>query len=515
MFIQVFFLVFSLLLTFLFFVYGFNHYFLLRAARRYRLPPLPPDASRLRPPVSIHLPIYNEQYVVRRLVTACACMAEEYGAEKVKITLIDDSNDDTRGVVDELVAEGLRRHLQIEVLRRDNREGYKAGALQLALERTDDDFIAVFDADYAPPADFLVRAMPYFAQDANLAIIQSRWTYLNRPYNLFTRAIAIGIDVHFLVEQAGRFAEGCFQNFNGSGGVLRRKAVAEAGGWQADTLAEDLDVSYRIQIKGHRVLYLRDLHSPGEIPPTVPSYKKQQARWANGSLRTARKLLPDILLNPAIGFKQRVEAFIHLTGYIIHPLMFFSFLLACLATLFRVDSLLIHSVLPASLGPRHDALGVTIAVAQVMTWGLLALMILLCMVATWVSPVVTLKAQHIPVSRNLVSLLVLFLLGAGISLSNTIEAGKALFTNRTWEFKRTPKYATLYNREAWRHLHYQVPLDFVCFLELASVCLGVLAIGSAVVHSDIAILLILIPYTAAYAFVALFTVRQSRQPGRA
>jgi cellulose synthase/poly-beta-1,6-N-acetylglucosamine synthase-like glycosyltransferase len=513
MFTQIFFLVFSLLLTFLFFLYGFNHYYLLRAARRYRLPPLPPEASRLRPPVSIHLPIYNEKYVVRRLVMACRRMAEEYGTEKVTITLIDDSTDDTRGVVDELVAAGQQQGLRIEVLRRDHRAGYKAGALQLALERTEDEFIAVFDADYTPPPDFLVRTMPYFAQDAGLAIIQSRWTYLNRSYNLVTRAVAIGIDVHFLIEQAGRFAANCFQNFNGSGGVLRKKAVEAAGGWQADTLAEDLDVSYRIQLKGYRVLYLKDVHSPGEIPPTVPSFKKQQARWANGSLRTARKVLPALLQNRALGLKQRLEAFIHLTGYIIHPLMFISFLLACFATLFRADSLLVHIYWPSSFSPQVDALSVAAGVGQAATWGVLVLLILLCMVATWVTPVAALKAQHIPVSHNLTSLLVLFLLGAGISLSNTIEAGKALFSNRNWEFKRTPKYAVLHSAEAWHTRRYQVPLDFVCFLELASVCLGGLAIGSAVWHSDLAILLILVPYTAAYAFVALFTIGQSRPPG--
>ena len=171
-----------------------------------------------------------------------------------------------------------------------------------------------------------------------MGIIQSRWTHTNREYNSLTKAIAIGIDVHFLIEQTGRYASGCFQNFNGSGGVLRKKALLEAGGWQADTLAEDLDVSYRIQLQGYRFLYINDLQSPGEIPPTVPSFKKQQGRWANGSLRTARKVLPTILSNRKLGLKKRVEAFIHLTGYMVHPLMFISFVLTFSATLLSVNS---------------------------------------------------------------------------------------------------------------------------------------------------------------------------------
>jgi cellulose synthase/poly-beta-1,6-N-acetylglucosamine synthase-like glycosyltransferase len=514
MFIQTFFLLLSLLLTVLFFLYGFNHYYLLAAARRYRTPGLQPEMAQFRPPVAIHLPIYNEKYVVGRLVEACLHMAAAYGREKVTITVIDDSTDETIGVVDALVQAGLNQHFQIEVLRRDNRQGYKAGALQVALERTSAEFIAVFDADYAPPADFLMRTLPYFAQDETVAIIQSRWVHLNRDFNLLTRAIAIGIDVHFLVEQAGRYAEGCFQNFNGSGGVLRKTAVVAAGGWQADTLAEDLDVSYRMQLLGHRILYLRDLQSPGEIPPTVPSFKKQQGRWANGSLRTARKLLPALLFNPTFSFKQRLQALIHLTGYLIHPLMFVSFLLACLATLFGVDSLLVPTYLQAPFAQAYSGISLR-TVAIDLLWSLLALMILLCMTATWISPVVALKAQQLPISQNLPGLLVLFLLGAGISLSNTVEAIKALFTNRIWEFKRTPKYARLHSQDSWRNLHYQVPMDMTGLLELALAGLGLAAMVIATQQGNFAMLVILLPYTAAYAFVATFTFRQSQPSGMA
>lgn len=496
-----------LLLTPFFFLYGFNLFYLLRAAAKYKPPDLP-DPSSPRPPVSIHLPIYNERYVIRRIVAACARMAEEYGAERVRILIIDDSDDDTRKEVDAVVEEYLEKHIRIEVLRREGRQGFKAGALQLALDATKDDYIAIFDADFIPPADFLTRTIPCFVQDERLGVVQSRWTHVNRDYNLLTKAIAVGIDVHFLIEQPGRYADGCFLNFNGSGGVFRRSALLAAGGWQADTLAEDLDVSYRVQILGYRILYLRSLESPGEVPATVPSFKRQQARWACGSLRTARKLLPGLVANRELGLKTRLEAFIHLTNYMVHPLMFVSFVLACLAALLRVDTFR-----AAQTAPLVSQGGSTASVPQSIVWGLLVSMVVLCTVSAWIYPVVALRAQGLKVSRNLASLLILFLLGCGISLNNTIEAGKALLTRRDWAFNRTPKYAIQDATGEWRGKAYQVPLDFVWYLEVALVCLGVVAMGYAAWRSDYGMLPILAPYTAAYAFVASLTVRQSRQEG--
>ncbi len=513
MFIQSVFLTFSFALTLLFFLYGFNHYYLLIAARKYKSPQIPIDASGYRPDVAIHLPIYNEKYVIHRLVAACARMAEMYGIERVKILIIDDSDDDTADIVDELVKDYREKHFRIESLRREFRHGYKAGALQTAVDRTQEEFIAIFDADFIPPADFLVETMPFFIQDERLGIIQCRWSHINRDYNLLTRAIAIGIDVHFLIEQAGRYATGCFQNFNGSGGVFRKKALLKAGGWQSDTLTEDLDVSYRIQFCGYRILYLKDVQSPGEVPPTVPSYKKQQGRWACGSLRTAKKLLPDLITNRNLGFTKRLEAFIHLTGYMVHPLMFTSFLLACLATLCGVDIFRFADIYSNFQDiVESDVMRAAIEIPpQYLLWVLIGVMIILCTVAAWIPPMIALREQELPLSRKLSSYLFLFLLGCGVSLSNTIEAGKALLTNQNWAFKRTPKYAISYRQEGWRDKRYQVSLDYVCFLELASVCLGGISIGYSVWNSNFGVLLILFPLTIAYAFVFLLTILQSKR----
>jgi cellulose synthase/poly-beta-1,6-N-acetylglucosamine synthase-like glycosyltransferase len=511
LYVQIVFLVLSLILTFMFFIYGFNHYFFMSVLRRYRVPQLPQSQKDVRPFVAVQLPIYNERYVIRRLVDACARMVEQYGVDNAEITVLDDSTDDTKQIVDEVVNEYSQQKIHIRVQRRPDRKGYKAGALQIASENTKAEYIAIFDADYTPPSDFLERTIPYFLDDDQLGIVQSRWTHLNRYYNRITSAVAIGIDVHFFVEQTGRFATKCFQNFNGSGGVIRRSALLEAGGWQADTLAEDLDASYRMQLKGYHLLYLKDLTSPGEVPPTIPSFKKQQARWANGSLRTARKLLPSILPNTKIKLYKRLEAFIHLTGYLLHPMMFISFLLASFGTLFEVDTFLIHSHMLTPFGGAYASFDPALADrVHNLSWGALDLMILLSMVAAWLSPLITLKLQKLSIRNNLAGLLVLFLLGSGISVSNTVEAVKALFTNRNWEFTRTPKYANIQDKESWRTRRYQIPLDFVFILEVGSVLLGLLATVVAIMHAHYAVLAILVPYTTAYSFITLLTFIQSQ-----
>jgi cellulose synthase/poly-beta-1,6-N-acetylglucosamine synthase-like glycosyltransferase len=512
MLLQAGFFIVSLIVTLLYFLYGFNHYYLLGSASKYKTPALP-DFPGERPTVSIQLPVFNETYVIRRLISACAAMTEAYGIDKVKIQILDDSTDETALEVDKVVAEYKDKHFNIEVQRRENRSGFKAGALETALARTKEDFIAIFDADFIPPPDFLLRTIPYFAQDDQLGIVQSRWTHLNRDFNVLTQAIGHAIDVHFLVEQPGRYAAGCFQNFNGSGGVLRRKAILEAGGWSADTLAEDLDLSYRMQLRGYGILYLRDLECPGEIPPTLPSFKVQQGRWACGSLRNARKILPELLKDRSIEPKRRLQAFIHLTGYIIHPLMVISFLLSCLDVLLGVSipqSNQGHGVNPVA-GHALSAGIFNLHALQNLTWIILFPLLILCTLAPWVSMLSTLKIQNFSLARNLASLLVLVLLSLGISLSNLREAVKALFSNRTWEFARTPKYADLENLQDWKKKKYQVPVDVIWIFELLFIVLGFWAIGAAIRQSNYLMLLILVPFTASYGFVMVLSILQSRK----
>jgi cellulose synthase/poly-beta-1,6-N-acetylglucosamine synthase-like glycosyltransferase len=502
----------TLILTLLFFLYGFNHYYLLNAARKYWIPALP-DHSMDRPVVSIQLPVYNEMYVIRRLVSACAEMAEAYGIEKTRILILDDSDDDTVHEVDKVVEEYKEKHFQIEVLRRGCRDGFKAGALQAALGRTVEEFIAIFDADFIPSAEFLLHTLPYFSQNECLGIVQSRWTYHNKDYNLLTQAISHAIDVHFLVEQPGRYVSGSFQNFNGSGGVLRKKAILDAHGWQSDTLAEDLDLSYRMQSLGYKILYLRDLQCPGEIPPTVPNFKQQQSRWANGAMKVARKILPDLLQNRKLGLGLRLQAFIHLTGYMIQPLMVISFVLSCLSALGSVNAFnasQTNAMIQAysTIFATRDAV---IIFLQNLTWLILTPLIGLCTLAPWISLLSTLKIQNLPLMQNLANLLILLLLCFGISLSTTQGVVKGLFTNHTWEWTRTPKFADLQNKQDWRQSKYQIPLDLVWIGELIFTIFGLWAIEIAITHLNFTVLFILVPFTISYGFVFLFSILQSRQ----
>ncbi|MGO8693298.1 MAG: glycosyltransferase [Rectinemataceae bacterium] len=491
----------SLVVTLALFMYGYNCYYFLYQRRRYAMP-LPSRSEDFRPGVAVHLPIYNERYVVSRLVEACVRMAARYGVERTRIVVIDDSDDDTAAEIDRVAADARSRGFQVEALRREGRDGFKAGALQYALERTAEEFIAIFDADFIPDADFLAAAIPYFGRDRDLGIVQSRWEHLNEGYSALTRAIALGIDVHFLVEQPARSAAGCFLNFNGSGGIIRREALVLAGGWQADTLAEDLDMSYRLQIRGSRILYLRDLRSPAEIPSTLPSYKRQQARWANGSLRTARKLMPELFAKRGLGFKRRVQGFLHLTYYMVQPLMFVTFLLTVLSAFlgWGIADLAGRAAFPVSLPTLGAAARLTFAVA-----------IFLCTIATIFYPLTAIRARGRRISDNASSVGILILLGFGLTFSNSVEAAKALFSDRVWAFSRTPKYAIRGSPDEWKDKRYQVPVDGKLLAEACLALVGAAAIVLALRLSSYFAAFFLLVYTISFAFVAALSFLQSRR----
>ena len=314
----------SLAITLAFFAYGFNIFYMIHLAKKYKAPPRVPIDSK--PSVAVHLPIYNERYVAERLVASCMDSAQHYGKDLVHITILDDSDDETTEILEKTAAQYRSKGFNVTVLHRSNRSGYKAGALNNALMTASEDYLVVFDSDFLPRKEFFEKAISYIISDKKLGVVQFRWNYANRNYNWITKSVAIGMDAHFLIEQPGRFAGGLFLNFNGSAGIIRINALKESGGWQTDTLAEDLDMSYRIQMKEYQIKYVMD-DVPCEITPTVASFKRQQGRWARGSLQVTKKLLPQLVRRSDIGIKKKFEAFIHLTYYGVHPLMFASFLL--------------------------------------------------------------------------------------------------------------------------------------------------------------------------------------------
>lgn len=498
----------SVLLSVAFFVYGFNAIHLVLRSRHQKRPEAKVGA---KPTVAVHLPIYNEMYVVGRLVRSCVAMADTYGKDMVSIALIDDSTDETAAEIDALVSEYSSMGFKIRTIRRTKRTGFKAGALQAALEQTEEDFIAVFDADFIPTPDYLERIMPYFSSP-EIGFVQARWAHLNRGYNTVTKAIAVGADAHFFVEQPGRWNSGYLLNFNGSAGVLRREAILRAGGWQSDTLAEDLDVSYRIQLAGYKPVYVEDLAVPAEIPPTVTALKRQQGRWARGSIQTAKKLGPRIMSSKKLSVRQKAQAGIHLTYYMVHPLMVVSFLVAVTAALTNSDAIKVGA--SSTIGAlfqtgQQSPTNLLINALEAAPWVLFFILIAACTVAVLFYGVEALRVQKMSLKRNVPTLLLLIVIGYGISISNSVGALSGLFLSRTGEFSRTPKYAIARQGDKWRGKKYQIRLQKTTVLEGGAVLLAGVAMARALQTGNLGILPILLVYAVCYGFVFVLTVRHS------
>jgi cellulose synthase/poly-beta-1,6-N-acetylglucosamine synthase-like glycosyltransferase len=306
------------LVLFVLATYGLHRYWLVYDYYKYarNIPGPPPEATRW-PRVTVQLPIFNERYVIERLVETVSRF--DYPHELLDIQVLDDSTDETQQVASACVARFAAQGLPITYIHRANREGYKAGALENGLKTAQGEFVAIFDADFIPAPDFLRRSIPYF-ENAKIGMVQARWTYLNRDYSLLTQVETILLDGHFVVEHGARSRRGTFFNFNGTAGVWRRQAIADAGGWEHDTLTEDTDLSYRAQLHGWKFLYLPDIECASELPVDMNGFKAQQARWAKGLMQTAKKILPRVMKSNA-PWHIKAEAFFHLTANISYPLM--------------------------------------------------------------------------------------------------------------------------------------------------------------------------------------------------
>ncbi len=374
------------------------------------LPPRPPEPEAW-PVVTVQLPIFNERYVAERLIRAVCAM--DYPRDRLEIQVLDDSTDETRELVAALVPELRRQGHDVVHLHRSDRTGYKAGALEAGLGKARGELVAVFDADFVPTPEFLRSSVPHFADPA-LGMVQARWGHINRDYSLLTRTQATFLDGHFVVEHTARHRSGCFFNFNGTAGIWRRRAIEEAGGWEHDTLTEDLDLSYRAQLVGWKFLYLPDLVAPAELPAEINAYKSQQRRWAEGSIQTARKLLATILRAP-IPLRAKIEAFIHLTNNSAYLLM------AALSVL----------VFPAMVLRRGEEV-----------WKLLAFDLPLFLAATVsviVFYLVSQRAAGLTWGRCLMQVPMLMGLGIGLAINNSRAVLAGLWRDGG-VFHRTPKF---------------------------------------------------------------------------
>ena len=300
-------------------IYGLHRYDIIRTYFKHKKKRTLEPAKRFEqlPRVTIQLPLYNERYVVERLIEETVKM--DYPRELLQIQVLDDSTDDTAPFAGALVERYRTLGYPIEYHHRTNRHGFKAGALQEGLKTATGEMVAVFDADFIPPTDFLTRTIHYFT-DPTVGVVQTRWSYLNRDYNFLTEVEGMLLDGHFILEHGARSCAGYFFNFNGTAGILRVSMIADAGGWQHDTLTEDSDLSYRAQLKGWRFMYVPGLDCPSELPVEMHGFQVQQSRWAKGLTQVAMKLLPTILKAP-ISRRVKMEAFMHLTPNITYPLM--------------------------------------------------------------------------------------------------------------------------------------------------------------------------------------------------
>jgi cellulose synthase/poly-beta-1,6-N-acetylglucosamine synthase-like glycosyltransferase len=437
--------------------------------------------------VSIQLPLYNERYVVQRLIEAVVRL--QYPRDRLEIQVLDDSTDETTAIAARLVARYCREGYAITLQHRQSRHGYKAGALQEGLARATGEYIAVFDADFVPQPDFLMRTLPFF-QDPAIALVQVRWGHLNRAYSALTLGFAFGLDGHFWIEQTARCWSGLFMNFNGSGGIWRRQAIEDAGGWQADTLTEDLDLSYRVQLRGWRMKYLPQVVCPAELPVQMSAIKQQQHRWAKGSIQTTKKLLPSILRAP-LPFFTKHQAFLHLTGYLVYPFI----LLAALTA-------------PLQFWWQEDLSGQT-AFASSVLFTLAAFGPLTMSLYT--------QAQLSPDwKRWLYGFPTLLICGTGMALNNTKAILEAL-CGRQSAFVRTPKFRIEKASDTWVDKRYRPPVPWLSVGEL--LLAGYCAYGLLLSWQQGRLLTnpYLFLYTAGFAAVALLSfwevVRGTYGPG--
>ena len=465
------------------FLYGLNAYVLLaihwwnRRRIRDATPPAPPVDW---PSVTVQLPIYNERYVARRLLEAMGAL--EYPADRLEIQVLDDSTDDTTAIIAQTASRLRERGLRVVHRHRRERTGFKAGALAAGLKEARGEFLAIFDADSVPAPDFLYKTLPHFAQP-KVAVVQARWGHLNREFSLLTVAQSLGIDGHFAVEQSARCWGNLLLNFNGTAGVWRRAAIADAGGWTHDTLTEDLDLSYRAQLRGWRIVYRPDLVCPAELPVVITGFKSQQRRWAKGSIQTALKLLPAIL-RARLSPWTKYQAFVHLTYYMIHPAML------------TVALLSVPLLWAEGLAPEGSVL---LAVSLTFSLGFLGPGLLLV------------YAQHVldPGWRRRVwRLPTIMIIGVGVAWSTSLAVLGA-FWRKDLEFVRTPKFGIGPAGGHWRGKAYRDRRPGGGLIEIA---LGLYCAWSAWlfwVHQSYSALPFLALYTSGFLTVGVLTIRHA------
>ena len=463
------------------FVFGANFiHFSIRAWREsLKTPPRPPIMA-VWPKVTVQLPIYNEMYVAERVIEAAAKL--DYPADLLQIQVLDDSTDETVEIVRRLVVRLQDEGFNIQHLHRVDRAGYKAGALQAGMATASGEFMAIFDADFVPPVDFLRRALPYM-QEPDVAFVQTRWGHLNKHYSWLTYLQSLAIDSHFMVEQFVRSRAGYWFNFNGTAGIWRRTAMEEAGGWTADTLTEDLDLSYRAYLKGWHGRYVRDIVVPGELPVSFSAYRRQQHRWARGSMECALKFSPQVWRAP-ISLAQKFQATLHLSGYSVHLLLFGLTLIYPLVAIFTAQNV------------------------QLSTLYGFAYLFALTSVAPTLFFIMGQQQLGHQWWRLLPKILAISVVGSGMML-NSVRAAWQIVRKHENVFERTAKFGIEQQKQKWTRKRYQLRFDTIVYPEFGLGLYSLYAAWLAVQLQSWGIALYALLFGTGLLFVAGVTVVQA------
>ncbi len=452
-------------------VYGLHRYYLLylyyHYYKRVQHPPIPLLEDNALPTVTVQLPIYNEQYVAARIIDAVVNF--DYPRSKLHIQVLDDSTDETRQLVSNLVDSYRQQGVSIVALHRSNRQGYKAGALQFGLEQTHDDLIAIFDADFVPPPDFLRTVVPHFSA-ADIGMVQTRWAYLNRGFSLLTRLQAILLDGHFMLEHTARHFSGKFFNFNGTAGVFRRQTIVESGGWSGDTLSEDLDLSYRAQLAGWRFIYLPGVSCSSELPVDILAFRTQQHRWTKGALQVAKKLLPRIWRSK-LPFTVKLESTFHLGAA-------GSYLLLVVLTILMPISIVIRD--------NYQQAGYWILDLALFFGSAIPILLFYVISQRELYSDWKMRVRDIPL---------IFALGIGMCVNNA-RAVVEVLRDRSTPFVRTAKYRIETKHDFWKTKRYRASASRLLWLEC--ILVGYTAMT--------AVCLIIVDRWSAIPYVLLFAI---------
>ena len=463
------------------FLFGLHGFVMMYYHRKYgHKNPVPDSEFKPDKLVTIQLPLYNEMYVIERLINSVCEI--DYPKDKMEIQVLDDSTDETTSIVAKIVDEKKKLGFDISHIRRGSREGYKAGALKEGMKIAKGEFIAIFDADFIPQKEFLKKTLSYFTDD-KVGMVQSRWEHLNGDYSIITKAQALALDGHFVIEQTVRNKSGFFINFNGTGGVWRKKCIEDAGNWHADTLTEDLDLSYRAQLIGWRFVFLKDFTSPAELPSEINALKAQQFRWTKGAVETAKKILP-LVWKSKVPLRVKLQSTFHLTNNLVFPFIL-------LAAILNVPLIFIKN------SGAHE-----------IYFAIMSLFVL-AFVSSFLFYLYSQKDIHTDWRKRIV-LFPLFMAGSmGLAVNNSRAVFEGLM-NRKSEFVRTPKFKQESEKDTFignKYLNKKLGLSVFVEAVLAVYCfIGVL---SSIYFMELASIPFQVLFTLGFSFIAYTSIKHA------